>query len=181
MTMTSLVNYEDESRHLGDNYFAPLTNLETAIEQIKKACRDNNSLIDILNELAEFIQSDTSREIIGLEEKLNRGSRQDLFRRATELKNRFAMRVAKNQMLLTEQHVYIQILSAIKTTWYQKIHPRIVDGASNSEIDQLIQDELVSPIHKAIVRYDFSITSENVCGMLYFLTGLCHIYWDSEC
>lgn len=181
MSMTPLVNYEDESTHLGDNYFAPLTNLETAIEQIKKACRDNNGLIDILNDLAEFIQADTSREIIGLEEKLNRGSRQDLFRRATELKSRFARQVAKSQMLLTEQHIYIQILSAIKTTWYQKIHPRIIAGASKPEIDQLIQDELISPIHKAIVRYDFSITSESVCGMLYFLTGLCHIYWDSEC
>lgn len=179
--MNSGVQYQDNANHTGDNYFAPLTSLETAIEQIKKACRDNNGLVDILGDLAEFIHRDASHTVIGLEKKLDRGSRQDLFQRATELKNRFAMRVAKNQMMLIEQHVYIQILSAIKTTWHQKIHPRIVAGASNTEIDQLIQDELVNPIHQAIVRYDFSITSENVCGMLYFLTGLCHIYWDAEC
>jgi len=84
-------------------------------------------------------------------------------------------------MSVTEQHVYIQILSAINTTWYQCIHPKIVSGATTQEIDQLVNDELIQPVYQAIVRFDSSVTSETVSGMLYFLTGKCHLIWGVEC
>jgi len=179
--MNGKVNYEDQSQHIGDNNFSPLTNLETAIEQVKKTWNDYDELIDILEDLADYITQHPNREIIGLEKKLERGDRSDLFSRARFLKNKFARRVAKNQMSMTEQHVYIQILSAINTTWYQCIHPRIVSGATAQETDQLVYDELIQPVHQAIVRFDSSVTSETVSGMLYFLTGKCHLIWGAEC
>ncbi|MDB5765152.1 MAG: hypothetical protein JWQ21_4147 [Herminiimonas sp.] len=179
--MSPVIQYNDESSHTGDNNFAALTNLETAIEHVKTACRDATILVDILEDLADYITAHPEREIVGLEKKLERGARHDLFNRARFLKNKFARRVAKNQMSLTEQHVYIQILSAINTTWYQLIHPMIVSGAANHEIDQLILDELIKPVHQAIVRFDHTITTELVSGMLYFLTGKCHLIWDAEC
>jgi hypothetical protein len=179
--MNQLVQYQDESNHIGDNNFSTLTSLETAIEQVKTACRDDTLLVDILQDLADYITEHPEREIVGLEKKLERGARHDLFNRARFLKNKFARRVAKNQMSLTEQHVYIQILSAINTTWYQRIHPMIVSGATNHEIDQLILDELIKPVHQAIVRFDHTITTEVVSGMLYFLTGKCHLIWGAEC
>ncbi|WP_373272697.1 ABC-three component system protein [Vibrio parahaemolyticus] len=36
-------------------------------------------------------------------------------------------------------------------------------------------------MHKAIVRYDTLITTDLVSGMLYFLTGKCHIQWSKQC
>lgn len=179
--MTSGAQYQDHAQHIGDNHFSPMSNLETAIEQIKKACRGDNKLIDILEDLASYITAHPEREVIGLAKKLELGKREDLLKRAKFLKNQFARRIAKNQMSRTEQHVYIQILSQINTTWYQRIHPKIIAGATRQEIDQLILDELVSPVHKAIVRFDYSITSETVTGMLYFLTGKCHLIWEAEC
>lgn len=173
--------YKDKSQHLGDNNFAPLTNLETAIEQVKKAWRGEDRLIDILEDLADYITDHPDREIVGLEKKLELGLRTDLFKRASYLKNKFARRVAKNQMSITEQHVYIQILSAINTIWYQRIHPHIVAGEEKELIDQMIGEELIQPVHQAIVRFDCSITTETVSGMLYFLTGKCHLIWEAEC
>lgn len=84
-------------------------------------------------------------------------------------------------MSLIEQYVYIQILSAINTTWYQRVHPMIVTGAKPAEIDQLIDEALIKPVHQAIVRFDHTITTDLVSGMLYFLTGKCHLIWDSKC
>ena len=179
--MNSAIQYRDKSNHIGDNNFSTLTSLETAIEQVKTACPDETLLVDILQDLADYITEHPEREIVGLEKKLERGARSDLFNRARFLKNKFARRVAKNQMSLTEQHVYIQILSAINTTWYHRIHPLIVSGATNHEIDQLILDELINPVHQAIVRFDHTITTEVVSGMLYFLTGKCHLIWEAEC
>jgi hypothetical protein len=179
--MNSAIQYRDESTHIGDNNFSTLTSLETAIEQVKRACEDGRVLVDILQDLADYITEHPERAIIGLEQKLERGMRSDLFPRARLLKNKFARRVAKNQMSLTEQRVYIQILSAINTTWYHRIHPMIVSGSPNHKIDQLIFDELIKPIHQAIVRFDFTITTEDVSGMLYFLTGKCHLVWGTKC
>lgn len=179
--MNAVAHYDGHAHHIGDNNFAPLTNLETAIEQIKKACHGEDKLVDILEDLADYICEHPDREIVGLEKKLQKGERLDLFHRARYLKNKFARRVAKNQMSITEQHVYIQILSAINTTWYQRIYPLIIAKASNQAIDQRIDDELIQPIHQAIVRFDYTITTETVSGMLYFLTGKCHLIWTSEC
>ncbi|WP_024299169.1 ABC-three component system protein [Methylomicrobium lacus] len=173
--------YQSQANHIGDNNFIPLTSLETAIEQVKKACRGEDKLVEILDDLVEYITDHPERKIVGLQKKLENGNRHDLFARASFLKNKFARRVAKNQMSVTEQQVYIQILSAINTTWYQIIHPKIISGSNNHEVDQLIFDNLIKPIHQAIVRFDSTITSETVCGMLYFLTGKCHLIWEPEC
>lgn len=179
--MNSGIQYQNKAKHIGDNNFAPLTSLETAVEQVKKVWRGEDKLVDILEDLADYITEHPERKIVGLEKKLELGERIDLFSRARFLKNKFARRVAKNQMSITEQHVYIQILSAINTTWYQSIYPAIVSGTSNQEVDQLIHEELIKPVHQAIVRFDCTITTEAVSGMLYFLTGKCHLIWGAEC
>lgn len=179
--MDSVAQYKDSAKHIGDNNFAPLTSLETAIEQIKKKWDRDEKLVDLIEELADYITEHPDRAIIGLEKKLEQGERIDLFSRARWLKNKFARRVAKNQMSITEQYVYTQILSAINTAWFQNIHPSIVSGAKNHEIDRLIHEELIKPIHQAIVRFDCTITTETVSGMVYFLTGKCHLVWCKEC
>jgi hypothetical protein len=179
--MNNSAKYQDQAQHNGDNNFVPLTHLETAIEQIKKAYRGDEKLVDIIEDLTELITKHPEREIIGLEQKLEKGKRVDLFKRARRLKSKFSRRVAKNQMSIAEQQVYIQILAAINTAWYSSINPKIVEGATNDDIDRLIYEEIIKPIHQAVVRFDITVTSETVSGMLYFLTGKCHLIWGEEC
>ncbi|TOF09423.1 hypothetical protein CGJ29_00515 [Vibrio parahaemolyticus] len=181
MAQSISVTYENEAQHNGNNIFVQLTSLEQAIEQIKTNLGDCTESVAIIEDLADYITDFPSREIIGLEKKLDNGGRKELKDRAVLLKSRFERRVAKNQMSLSEQHVYIQILSAISTIWHSKIAPLIENNAATHQIDQTIFDELVEPIHKAIVRYDTLITTDLVSGMLYFLTGKCHIQWSKQC
>lgn len=180
--MERQVNIEyDGAIHNGDNNFVNLSSLEQAVEEIKKMLTNSKDAVDIIEELADYITEYPNREIIGLENKLTEGSRDDLKDRATLLKNRFERRVAKNQMSLAEQHVYVQILSAISSIWHSKIKPLIDIGTSKAAIDSAIHVELIEPVHKAIVRYDTLATSELVSGMLYFLTGKCHLEWSKAC
>ncbi len=174
------VNYKG-SEHKGDNIFVPLTSLEQAIEQIKRDLGEDEKLVDLIEELTDYVTNHPTREIIGLENKLRNGQRDDLLDRATLLKNRFERRVAKQQMSLAEQQVYAQILSTISTVWHHKIKPLIDIDTSKTTIDKVIQEELIEPVHKAIVRYDTIATMELVSGMLYFLTGKCHLIWNKSC
>ncbi|HIE8962564.1 TPA: ABC-three component system protein [Klebsiella pneumoniae] len=178
---SSSVGYQDAASHHGDNNFISLSSLESAIDQVKKSCLGHDELISIMEDLADYLNDYPGREVIGLENKLIRGSRHDLIERATILKNRFARRVAKDQMSLVEQTVYIQILSAISTNWHQYVYPAIICGCNNMEVDRLVMEEIISPVHRAIIRFDNTITTELVSGMLYFLTGLCHIKWEAKC
>ena len=180
MSQFNEVSYKN-SEHKGDNVFVSLSSLEQAIEQIKKDLGEDNSLVDIIDDLTDYITNHPTREIIGLENKLTNGHREDLLDRATLLKNRFERRVAKQQMSLAEQRVYVQILSTISSVWHSKIKPLIDIESSKTTIDKVIHDELIEPVHKAIVRYDTLATMELISGMLYFLTGKCHLVWNKPC
>lgn len=171
----------DNSKHIGDNVFVPLSSLEQAIEQIKKDLGQDNRLIDIIEDLTDYITNHPTREIIGLENKLANGYREDLLDRATLLKNRFERRLAKQQMSLAEQRVYVQVLSAISSVWHSKIKTLIDIESSKTTIDNVIHDDLIEPVHKAFVRYDTLATMELISGMLYFLTGKCHLVWNKQC
>lgn len=181
MTSENTVNYDGDATHFGDNNFVILSSLEQAIVEIKKNLGNDRSAVSIISDLADYITENPSRKVIGLESKLSNGGRLDLKERAILLKNRFERRVAKDQMSLAEQHVYVQILSTINTIWYSKIKPLIDVGNSKIAIDSKIHTELIEPVHKALVRYDTLVTSELVSGMLYFLTGKCHIEWSASC
>ncbi|MEY8211373.1 MAG: hypothetical protein RPR97_11805 [Colwellia sp.] len=180
MTQQIDIQY-DGATHNGDNVFYALSSLEQAIEQIKINLGEDKVAVDIIENLADYITENPNRKVIGLEGKLTNGNRLDLKERAILLKNRFERRVAKNQMSLAEQHVYVQILSTISSIWHSKIKPLIDIGTSKTAIDSSIHTELIEPVHKAIVRYDTLATSELVSGMLYFLTGKCHLEWCKSC
>ena len=181
--MSTAITYTGKAKHEGDNniYQVSLTSLEKAIEQIKKTWSKDEKLIDIIEELAGYITDHPTRKIIGLEKKLEQGERAELIDNAILLKNRFERRIAKNQMSMSEQHVYIQVLSAINTSWTYNIRPLIESGENIKVIDQAIWKELIEPVHKAIVSYDCTINTDLVSGMLYFLTGKCHLAWGQQC
>lgn len=180
MSQTINLNYEN-SKHTGDNHFTAVSSLEQAVIEIKKNLGEDKKAVDIIDELADYITEHPTRKVIGLENKLKNGDREDLKDRAVLLKNRFERKVAKNQMSLAEQHVYVQVLSAISSIWHSKIKPIIDIDASKNAVDSVLFSELIEPVHKAVVRYDTLATSESVSGMLYFLTGKCHLEWEKSC
>ncbi len=158
-----------------------LTSLEKVIELIVKDSRVDTELVGIFEQLAEYLTDNPDREIIGLEEKLERGNRPDLKRKAVRLKNTFARKITKKQLSPVFQKVHLQVLSSIITAFEAHVRPLISSEASQSDIDKAIYEYVILPAHKGMVRFDDLTTTEDVCGMLYFLTGLCHLVWSREC
>jgi hypothetical protein len=66
----------------------------------------------------------------------------------------------------------------IETTFNQYVRPLILNGSSKEDVDAKIHAEIYEPVYKAIVDFDVSITMQHVAGMLYFLTGKCHLVWS---
>ncbi|WP_088742653.1 ABC-three component system protein [Cobetia sp. QF-1] len=163
----------------GDKYVnAPsLLPLEKAIAAIQASIVDNPQMEEIIEELAEYTTNRPGREIIGVEKKLENGERKDLIDNAVYLKNKFERYLAKRQLSLVEQHVHVHVLAMIDTTFNQKIRPLILDDRSKSEVDTAVHEYIIEPVYQSIVGYNSSVTSSLVAGMLYFLTGKCHLIW----
>ncbi|MBT9098387.1 hypothetical protein KFZ76_11785 [Methylovulum psychrotolerans] len=178
--MDAHVKYKDSAGHRGDNHFyqAPMSSLEKAISQIRTNLAGDEKLYDIISDLNDYITDYPLRQIIGLDKKLEQGKRQDLIEEAILLKNKFERRIAKNQMSMSEQHIYVQVLATINTIWQLKIKPMISNGDSSQAVDEAILQNLIQPVHTAIVTYDSLINTDTVRGMLFFLTGKCHLAWE---
>lgn len=156
---------------------APLTTLEQAIERIVSRYGGDDDLLEVIEALNEYITDRPDREVIGLERKLEQGDRLDLLDDAVYQKSKFARKVARHQISLVTQKVYVQVLSNIVTIFEQKIRPLILDGCSKAEVDAAIHDDLIQPVYRAITIFD-ETTPDEIRGMLYFLTGKCHLVWS---
>ncbi len=179
--MSKELTYTGRATHIGNNYLSDNSALEKVIQNIVSAAKDNHEIVDIIEDLTEYITAHPYREIIGLEKKLENGGRMDLLGNAILFKNKFSRRVAKTQMSLIEQRVYVQILSHIHIGFNQFVRPKILENSPASEIDSLVFIHIIEPAHKAIIDFDDAITKELILGMLYFLTGKCHLVWDTTC
>jgi len=180
--MAGQVIYGNKAAHHGNNLFeADKSALEKVIQKIVSTANNHNELVNIIDDLNDYITDHPYREIIGLESKLNNGDRTELYPKALLLKNRFERRIAKAQLSIVEQRVYIQVLSHILSAFDQYIRPHILDDQAKDIVDAAVFEKIIEPVHKAIIDFDDSITKELVSGMLYFLTGKCHVVWDKSC
>lgn len=170
-TFNDLVNGD---KHVHE---AELLPLEKAIKAIQETIEDNPEFEGIIEELAEYITDRPGREIIGVEKKLENGGRQDLLEDAIYLKNKFERFLAKKQLSLTEQNVYAHVLAAMETAFNQLIRPLIQEGRPMSEIDETVHKHIIEPIYASVVGFNSSVNTSMVRGMLYFLTGKCHLLW----
>lgn len=163
----------------GDKNILPheLHPLEKAIKSIQEQMADTPELEGIIEELAEYITDRPDREIIGVEAKLKNGNREDLIQNAVYYKNKFERKIAKKQLSNAEQYIYAQVLSYIESYFNQYIRPLILNGSSKEVIDSAVQKYIYEPVHKAVIGFDISITMQHVSGMLFFLTGKCHLVW----
>ena len=159
---------------------APLLPLEKAIHSILDNVDENPELEDIIEELAEYITSRPDREVIGVEQKLINGGRRDLLHNAVHLKNKFERIIAKKQMSPVDQKIYVHVLAIISSTFDNKIRPLILAKKLKPEIDRAIHEEIINPVYQSIVGFNQQITADHVAGMLYFLTGKCHLVWSEK-
>jgi len=148
------------------------------LERSKKLSEDDPEYRAMIDELDSFLEARPGRKVIGLEAKLQIGGRDDLIDDAGFLANRFARRLAKNQMSPSLQALYLHCLSRINSTFCSYIQPLIRGGAQKSTVDAAIYKLVVEPMYEEVTAVDSSLSTEMIRGMLYFLTGKCHLQWE---
>jgi hypothetical protein len=138
----------------------------------------------VTNEISEDLNKFTiNRDTIGLEQKLKDGQLDHLIEDAMWLKQEYAKKLTKYQFLEPAQEIHAYILSLVLEKFRNNIYPLIRSNASETEIFQKVSSEIIDPIVKTIQEDGCSdimgLTPTDIQGMVYFLTGRCHIKWKA--
>lgn len=152
--------------------------LKSLYEKFEKEKQDNPDFKEICEDLNYFTTQNGKEEVIGLKGKLEAGQRQELIKYATEVKERFHKKlITTSQYSLVAQDINVHILAKVKTVFVMEVYSMIIQGQSPNVINLLIRERIINPVMDELGINIFKYTEEDIMGMIFFLTGNCHIKW----
>lgn len=146
-----------------------------------KGDQQPKAMLDDLMHLSTQRQND---KVIGLEAKLSAAGRDgDYIARGEEMKERFSKRLYKHTFSESAQKIYLCLLNDVAMLFQLRVLPRILEGAPPAEVDALISKEIIAVVEARLGPHKFvlDLYAREIAGMLYFLTGNCHLNWIRAC
>jgi len=103
---------------------------------------------------------------------------------ATRRKEKFAKRLEMNRFFESAQWIDSQLFAKIKIDFEIFVDPLINNGATKEVILKEVVTKVVYPILDLIniegEKDEFlNYNSEDIFGMIFYLTGMCHINWKN--
>ncbi len=165
------------------NYYINLpppdpTAITRALAKFQELSENDEDFQWFVERLDFFTNQRTQSPVIGLEQKLINGGREDLLEVAIERKDFFVKCLMKSQLNQRRQGVFLYILQKISFAFEEHVRPLIKKGAPNEVIDSVILNGIVDAIYREVMAEDLTVDQYMISGMLYFLTGKCHLIWE---
>lgn len=154
------------------------TAITRALAKFQELTENDEDFQWFVERLDFFTNQKTQTPVIGLEQKLINGCRGDLLEVAIERKDFFAKRLMKSQLNRRRQGIFLYILQKISFAFEELIRPLIKKGAPSEVIDGVILNGIIDATYREVMAEDSTIDQYMISGMLYFLTGKCHLIWE---
>ena len=141
----------------------------------------NNTRKEVIDELLLYTTKLDGTK--GLEEKLQDGGFQKMFiQKAIIQKEMYAKRATKYECYPAAQEIILSLFARIKNEFDVRIYPMIIKGEDVPSIMQEVHKQIVSPILQMIEMTGANDQSlyfnmDHIYGMIYYLTGMCHLNW----
>jgi hypothetical protein len=150
--------------------------LRKKLEQLRSDCLRDPSLSTCIKQLTHYLNPVNPDDQRDLKTKLIDAGREDEVYEAEELKEAFAKILVRENLSEQAQDAYVHILGKIKTHYESKVKPLIKTNAALAEIESNVLD-IVETIYSDLAGTALEYDHRQIKGMLYFLTGNCHIDW----
>ncbi|TKB07878.1 ABC-three component system protein [Desulforhopalus sp. IMCC35007] len=150
----------------------PLDLLST---QFKEDVEEDNKTYDILDELTHY--QNTRSDVRDLKQKLSEAGFDYLIDEAEELKEVVAKLIVKNQHYKSAQKIITFLLADIESTFNATIKPKLQSTTEEHQVKALFREYLEGEIQEKLGENVLDIYNRQVAGMVYFLTGNCHLEW----
>lgn len=154
--------------------------MQHLIERFRKEREGDEAFTGIIPKLQHYSSIvDAPQDVQGLESKLRDGNYDHFVRVATATKEQFAKKLAEFQLSRSAQEILSMLLAEVYTRFNHKVWPAICDNKEQSTILAMVQEDIVEPISQMVDENVLELYSDELTGMLYFLTGNCHIKWKA--
>lgn len=147
------------------------------IEKYKEEASKNIEFRDTIKKLEHISKQIDGEEVIGLEAKLKKAGKIGIIKFASETKELFSKKLAEHQFSETAQTIHSYLLVHIYTLFYSYVYPQILKGVSDEEVSRLVREHIIKEIENLLEENVLDIYSDEIYGMIYYLTGNCRIKW----
>ena len=154
--------------------------IKRLFRDLSKEYGNKEKIDEICVELTDY---KIERDVIGLDAKLlQAGCTQNYIEDAEVLKQRFSKKLYHYQEYQSAQRIYVLILAQVSELFRAKILPKLNRGKDVIDLEDDIYKEIIHPLNQLLneeasednVLY---INAQEIRGMVYYLTGRCHIKW----
>ncbi|MET3115720.1 MFS superfamily sulfate permease-like transporter [Pedobacter sp. CG_S7] len=164
----------------GNIDFSNISRLGQRFKRLKEEVEKNIRLTDFIEDFKNY---NTKLDGRSMPDKLIDGgfNNQEILK-ATKRKHMYSKKLEKNKLYETAQLIDMELFSLINLYFETYIEPLIEQGKEKSVIKQAVLEKIVQPIIDLINqdgRDDtfLNYTIEEIYGMIFFLTGKCHLNW----
>ncbi|MER9247754.1 ABC-three component system protein [Mesorhizobium sp. M0590] len=157
----------------------PKSQLSRLYSRLAAEAEGDKTLTAYISQLEIFTRQVENEKVIGLEGKLVAAGRSDDLHMAMAMKEAVFAGIRENLFSPTYQRIAATLMGKIHEAFHTEIKPLIRGSAPRSDIDQAVNLRVIGPIVAELEECpDFDEAPiPLVRGMLYFLTGNCHVSW----
>ena len=118
--------------------------------------------------------------MIGLENKLIAGNRQKIIGYAKIVKEKFHKKLMKtSQYSNVAQDINVYILTKVRRGFMMEVYTLICNNEPEEKINMLITERIINPVKAELGLNLFKYDEDDIMGMIFFLTGNCHLKWTA--
>lgn len=150
--------------------------LAALVERYRAEAERDKNLREFIENIQLFLDPATE-ELVDLERKLELGQRSAEYRTALRMKESFYKKLLTHQLSPAAQEIFAHLLGFIHNRFQAVVVPLIAAGTAREEVDAVLASQVLEPTHELLVDNALSIHFQDLRGMLYYLTGSCHIKW----
>ena len=93
------------------------------------------------------------------------------------MKELVAKIIIKYQHYQSAQKIITYLLADVESIFNSSIKPKLRDKLSQEQLSLLLRDSLEKEITEKLGSNVLNIYNRQIVGMVYFLTGNCHLEW----
>lgn len=172
------IGRDDNSLNFIKNGNSKSTYLDDLYERFEQEKIENPEFKNLCEEL-DYFNSVIDGDVIGLEEKLQQGGREKILFYALDVKDKFHRKLMKtSQYSLIAQDVNVYLLSKVRSSFMREIYSLICNDESEEKINLMITERIIRPVQEDLGINLFKYNEDDIMGMIFFLTGNCHLKWN---
>lgn len=181
ITPGDVLGQMQENLDLFKNVGVRKTQMSHLIERFKKERENDEVFSGIIAKLQHYSSStDGVGEVEGVTLKLGKAGYNNLLEFALATKEHFVKKLTEFQFSKSAQEMQCLLLAEVYTRFHHCVWPALFEGRSQGEVQILVQNHIINPVTEMLGENVLDIYTDELTGMLYFLTGNCHIRWAAH-